>query len=432
MDLYAPLLTLILLFSLLCTLLSCSCSRLSDRYSLASRYNRANCEIADEEQDPTTVLARYEFQIIGAVTSSLVQFCLQFGSYMLILYMLETLARLDEDAGREVKLDKGTRDTVVEKIEEFSFKSLWLSGVASGLSLCVAQYSAFKIQHEHDMTLTQRFVYFLACVFNTIAMMTTSVMFVTAILLPVSEYIGRYHIMILVILLASVLGVGVLVSAILAMFGMDPTSISTDKVVTSASRDSGLTAVLRFSQVGQGRWAVVLGSVNIIGKLFSLVTINLFLPPSQLLVHPFTKFYTTSPRSPALHYAIAKQLMCYNILMVITAILLAVDINIYHFNYNLSSTTQNLLVAANITGVPFIFLSLLILFKFYSSHDIWTSNGVHLVYQPDPKCAHDSESGVDNDTGDNTIFEKTNVTEIHEDTTLVNVTDNTIFEKTNV
>ena len=151
---------------------------------------------------------------------------------------------------------------------------------------------------------------------------------------------------------------------------------------------------------------------------------NLFLPPSQLLVHPFTKFYTTSPRSPALHYAIAKQLMCYNILMVITAILLAVDINIYHFNYNLSSSTQNLLVAANITGVPCIFLSLLILFKFYSTHDIWTSNGVHLVYQPDPKCAHDSETGIDNDTGDNTIFEKTNVTEIHEDTTLVNVTDN--------
>ena len=91
------------------------------------------------------------------------------------------------------------------------------------------------------------------------------------------------------------------------------------------------------------------------GKLFSLVTINLFLPPSQLLVHPFTKFYTTSPRSPALHYAIAKQLMCYNILMIITAILLAVDINIFSFNYNLSHATQNLLVAANITGQYFQF-----------------------------------------------------------------------------
>ena len=100
---------------------------------MSSRYNKANCEIADEEQDPTTVLARfvftfrmmmmtmmtmmmiiifrYEFQIIGAVTSSLVQFCLQFGSYMVILYMLETLARLNEDSASEVQLDKGTRVT---------------------------------------------------------------------------------------------------------------------------------------------------------------------------------------------------------------------------------------------------------------------------------------------------------------------------------
>merc|ERR1719310_211902 len=244
-------------------------------------------------------------------------------------------------------------------------------------------------------------------------MMSTCVMFVTALLLPVSEYVGRYHIMIIVILLGAILGVGVLVSVILNMFGMDPTTITTDKVLTSSNTDSVLTSLLRFSQVGQGKWSIVLGSVNIVGKLFSLVTINLFLPPSQLLVHPFTKFYTTSPRSPALHYAIAKQLMCYNILMIITAILLAVDINIYSFNYNLSHATQNLLVAANITGVPCIFLSLLILFKMYSSQDIWSSNGVHLVYQPDPKCAHDSESGIDNDTGDNTIFEKTNVTEIH-------------------
>ena len=126
------------------------------------------------------------------------------------------------------------------------------------------------------------------------------------------------------------------------------------------------------------------------GKLFSLLTINLFLPPSQLLIHPFTKFYATSPRSPALHYTIAKQLMCYNVMMVLTAILLAVDINIYNFNYNLSTATQNLLIASNITGVPCIFISLLILFKFYSSHDIWTSNGVHLVYEPAPNTDLDN------------------------------------------
>ena len=58
-DLYAPLLLLLLLFSLLYTLLSCSCSRLSDRYRLASRYNRPSSELSSKEEDPNAVLARY-------------------------------------------------------------------------------------------------------------------------------------------------------------------------------------------------------------------------------------------------------------------------------------------------------------------------------------------------------------------------------------
>ena len=59
-DLYAPLLLLILLFSLMFTLLSCSCSRLSDRYKLATMYSRPVCEVSVQDmQDPSTLLARY-------------------------------------------------------------------------------------------------------------------------------------------------------------------------------------------------------------------------------------------------------------------------------------------------------------------------------------------------------------------------------------
>ena len=334
----------------------------------------------------------------------------------MILYMLETLFRLG--------VDHGYKETVRSKIEEFRFSGLWLSGVASGLALCTAQYSAFKIQHEHDITTTQKVVYFLACIFNTIAMMTCCLMFLTVIILPVSEYVGRYHIMILVISLAAILGVSVLVNLILALFGLDLSQIKTDRVLTAGLSNNALTALLRFSQVGRGRWAVILGCVNVLGKLYSLVTINLFLPPSQLLVHPFSKFYANSPRSPALHYAIAKQLTCYNVIMVITAILLAVDINIYNFNYGLSVATRNLLVAANVFCVPCIFLSLLILFKFYSTHDIWTSNGVHLVYQTDPNLEQDNLEAGMTEMGD-TMFEQTNVTEI-EDTTLTADNDESI------
>jgi hypothetical protein len=109
----------------------------------------------------------------------------------------------------------------------------------------VAQYTAFKIQHEHGMTLSQRIVYFLACAFNTIAMMTTSLVFVLVILLPCSAYVGRYHLMVLVILGVSVLVVATLLSITLAAFGLDASRLRADRVVTKLRTPSLLTAFLR-------------------------------------------------------------------------------------------------------------------------------------------------------------------------------------------
>ena len=65
----------------------------------------------------------------------------------------------------------------------------------------------------------------------------------------------------------------------------------------------------------------------------------------------------------------------------------------------------------------------MILFKFYSSYDIWTSNGVHLVFQPD-----ENSSGVNVEAGnlDETEYDQTNITEVQEDTTLVADNDETL------
>ena len=60
------------------------------------------------------------------------------------------------------------------------------------------------------------------------------------------------------------------------------------------------------------------------------------------------RFYATSPRSPAVHYAIAKHLTIYNLLHIISSIVLAVDINSYGFNYSLTPATRNLLVIINL------------------------------------------------------------------------------------
>ena len=64
---------------------SCSCSRLSDRYSLASRYNKPACEMADTDQDPTTVLAR---SVSSSIIISAAKYCPQptfFSIFSLIL-----------------------------------------------------------------------------------------------------------------------------------------------------------------------------------------------------------------------------------------------------------------------------------------------------------------------------------------------------------
>jgi len=375
-DLYAPLLLAILLFSIVFTLLSCSCSRLSDKYRIASDFSKPESEApAYMDQDPTTMLSRYDFNISSAITSSLPQFSLQFAAYTIIIYLLHTLKGLS--------VDEDVRNEIDEKVEKFSFSSLWMSGIASAIALIVAQYTAFKIQFEHCLTLSQRALYLLACTLNSISMMCSCLILVVVVFLPAATYIGRYHIMAIVILGGAALGIGFLISAVLAGFGLDPTTIQTDRISTVYNTDGLLTAYLRFTQTGQGKWRTILGATTLIGRIFSLLTVNLFLPPSQLLVHPFLRFYSTSPRSPALHYAIAKQVIYYNILTILSSIMLCVDIGHYGFNYNTTDTTRNLLIYANVCGVPCLLLALFTLFKFYASYDLWSSNGVHLVFQGD-------------------------------------------------
>jgi len=415
-DLYAPLLLLVLLFSLMFTLLSCSCSRLSDRYRIASDHAKPSLEMSSNkfDEDATILVSRFDFPICQAVTASLPQFCLQFTAYILIVYMLETLKGLSKDTV--------TVDLAQEKIDNFSFTSLWFSGLASGLALSVAQYAAFKIQHEHDITLSQRLMYYLACALNTVSMMTSSLILMVVVILPVAVYVGKYHIMIILIFGATILGLGALINMLISFFSTDIDSISTDKVITRVQTDNLLTGYLRFSQVGKGHFEVIMGAVTIVGKIFSLLTINLFLPPSQLLIHPFKRFYSTSPRSPAFHFAVAKQLIYYNVIFIMSSILLCVDINEYSFNYGLTSYTKNMLVWANFTGVPCLFLSLLILFKFYNSFDVWTSNGVHLVYdQLGESIMLQSSMNNMESSGD----EATTVTIISNDTNKNPFTDNT-------
>ena len=56
------------------------------------------------------------------MTSSLSQFCVQFGSYMLILYMLETLFRLGVDNGYKETVNLHRDNNYSEVVEELADK----------------------------------------------------------------------------------------------------------------------------------------------------------------------------------------------------------------------------------------------------------------------------------------------------------------------
>ena len=141
-------------------------------------------------------------------------------------------------------------------------------------------YSCSRLSNQHRLaTMYARPLYELpgqntqdpTTIFITIAMMTSSLIFITVIILPVFTYIGRYHIMILVILFAAILGLGTLISLTLEFFGMNPTTITTDRVVPRFETNNLLTNFLRFSQVGSGQWASLLYAATRVAPGFSMV-----------------------------------------------------------------------------------------------------------------------------------------------------------------
>ena len=155
--------------------------------------------------------------------------------------------RLKNSTTKVSIFQSGSNKYFPQQIDSLSFTSLWFSGLASGLFLSVAMYALFKIQHEHDITLPQRLMYYLACAFNTVSMMTSSLILVIVIIIPVAVYVERYHLMILVIFGATILGLGALINIILSLFSMDINSISTDRIITRLQSDNLLVSYLRLA-----------------------------------------------------------------------------------------------------------------------------------------------------------------------------------------
>ena len=76
-----------------------------------------------------------------------------------------------------------------------------------------------------------------------------------------------YNLMILLIFGCSVLGISILVSLTMCLTGMDQSNNYADRVVTILQPTNILALFLRFSRMGSGPLAGLLGCVTLIGKI---------------------------------------------------------------------------------------------------------------------------------------------------------------------
>ena len=84
-----------------------------------------------------------------------------------------------------------------------------------GANLCSTEHRTERPKSRYNINplvyfvnqfLYYRCLYMLACIFNTIAMMCSTLVLVVVVLIPAATYVGRYHIMAIVILGAAILG----------------------------------------------------------------------------------------------------------------------------------------------------------------------------------------------------------------------------------
>ena len=111
------------------------------------------------------------------------------------------------------------------------------------------------------------------------------------------------------------------------------------------------------------------------GDKLSLITWTLFLPPSSVVRH---NIFPVSPTSPALLYAMVKQLLSYSFIMMINLALL-------WSNNFVSDVLTTLVVVCIFTTVPAVFVSYLLLYVHYHHLDLFVSAGVHHVFLSHPE-----------------------------------------------
>ena len=135
------------------------------------------------------ILLRFDLVLSQATASSLVQFCLQLGGTILTCSSLGPL-----------------------------LPSLLPSSVAQLTSLTLGQYFAWQVQAQKSVSLGSSLVYLIACLTNSLAIMSSCCLLYTQLSLAVHHSLARYHLLLLLLLVAITAVTSALVQLVVRLY----------------------------------------------------------------------------------------------------------------------------------------------------------------------------------------------------------------------
>ena len=129
--------------------------------------------------------------------------------------------------------------------------------------------------------------YLIGCGFNSLAMMSACCLLFILLSLTTFWFLAQHHILTLVFLMAVIMVIGVFVRVCMCLIGIQVNSVDTINVYP---RKRSLQSVTE--KIGEKQniiYYIIYFCVNDIGGIISCITINIFLPPSNVTIHPFEK-----------------------------------------------------------------------------------------------------------------------------------------------
>eukprot|EP00092_Neocalanus_flemingeri_P014420 GFUD01015555.1.p1 GENE.GFUD01015555.1~~GFUD01015555.1.p1 ORF type:complete len:407 (-),score=53.63 GFUD01015555.1:291-1511(-) len=145
--------------------------RLRDLINVQCVMKDPQTETADLQIVIKTVVKRHDTSLIETATESSAQVVFQWGSYMGLIYLVDKVKNQDENlsCSDEQNVSKATLCILDDTIAFRRNGLLWVSGLASLLSLTLAQRKAHNVQHEFCTSWQMKSVYVFAALMNTIS-----------------------------------------------------------------------------------------------------------------------------------------------------------------------------------------------------------------------------------------------------------------------